>query len=100
MARRPAATRQKWVRFPPAFLSSLKCDGSAHDPPKVGDQVRFLAGTVARSAKEAAMHTTDWWQTFFNGLALDMWRAAVSPEQTRTEADYLQRTLAVPEKGK
>jgi SAM-dependent methyltransferase len=46
------------------------------------------------------MHTTDWWKTFFNGLALDMWRAAVSPEQTRTEADFLQRTLAVADQGK
>jgi SAM-dependent methyltransferase len=41
-----------------------------------------------------------WWQTFFSGLILDMWRAAMSPEQTRTEADFLQRVLAPPEKAK
>jgi SAM-dependent methyltransferase len=46
------------------------------------------------------MHTTDWWQTFFSGIALDFWRAAVPPEQTRTEADYLQRVLKAPDKGK
>jgi SAM-dependent methyltransferase len=46
------------------------------------------------------MHTTDWWQTFFSGITLDLWRAAVPPEQTRTEADYLRRVLAVPEKGR
>jgi SAM-dependent methyltransferase len=46
------------------------------------------------------MQSTDWWQTFFSGVVLDFWRAAVPVEQTRNEADFLQRVLAVPEKGR
>jgi len=36
------------------------------------------------------------WQTdFFRGIALDMWRRAVTPEQTRAEADFLERVLRI-----
>ncbi len=35
----------------------------------------------------------DWYRTFFRGLALDLWRAAVPPEVTRAEADLLAREL-------
>jgi SAM-dependent methyltransferase len=35
-----------------------------------------------------------WQVEFFRGVALDMWRRAVSAEQTRTEADFLERVLA------
>lgn len=38
----------------------------------------------------------NWYETFFHGLAVDLWINAVSPEQTRTEADFLQETLAAP----
>jgi SAM-dependent methyltransferase len=38
---------------------------------------------------------TEWWREFFAGLAVDMWRIAVSPEQTRKEADFIQRVLRV-----
>jgi SAM-dependent methyltransferase len=38
------------------------------------------------------MHT-NWWENFFHGVALDFWRAAVSEEQTRAEADFIQRQL-------
>src|SRR5262249_53622725 len=49
----------------------------------------------------AGMSTpSDWWQTFFTGVALDLWRAAVTPEQTKAETDYIQRTLKVPPRGK
>ena len=36
---------------------------------------------------------TNWWEDFFNGIALDFWRAAVTEEQTRAEADFIQRLL-------
>jgi SAM-dependent methyltransferase len=35
-----------------------------------------------------------WYETFFQGIALDFWRQAVSPQQTRAEADFLERELA------
>ena len=35
----------------------------------------------------------NWWENFFHGVALDFWRAAVSEEQTRAEADFIQKQL-------
>ncbi len=34
-----------------------------------------------------------WYSDFFSGIVVEMWRDAVSPEQTRREADYLVRAL-------
>ncbi len=36
---------------------------------------------------------TNWWKNFFHGVALDFWRAVVSNEQTRAEADFIQKHL-------
>jgi SAM-dependent methyltransferase len=36
---------------------------------------------------------TEWWKNFFTGLTLDLWRAAMTEEQTRTEADFIEKTL-------
>ncbi len=36
---------------------------------------------------------SNWQVDFFRGVALDMWRRAMSPEQTRAEADFLERVL-------
>jgi SAM-dependent methyltransferase len=36
---------------------------------------------------------TNWWENFFYGIALDFWRAAVSDEQTRAEAEFIQKQL-------
>ncbi len=36
---------------------------------------------------------TNWWENFFHGVALDFWRAVVSDEQTRAEADFIQKQL-------
>ena len=36
---------------------------------------------------------TNWFENFFHGVANEMWRRAVSPEQTRIEADYIAKTL-------
>jgi SAM-dependent methyltransferase len=41
-----------------------------------------------------------WWESFFHGVALDFWRAAISDEQTRAEADFLQKQLQLPPGGK
>ena len=38
---------------------------------------------------------TNWYENFFHGIALDFWRMAASPEQTRREADFLERALSV-----
>jgi SAM-dependent methyltransferase len=39
---------------------------------------------------------SNWWENFFEGVAVDMWLRALSPEHTDREADSLVRTLAVP----
>ena len=38
---------------------------------------------------------TNWWENFFHGVALDFWRAAISEEQTRAEADFIQKQLCL-----
>ena len=39
---------------------------------------------------------SNWWETFFEGVAVDMWLQALSPEHTGHEAESLARMLAVP----
>src|SRR4051812_39531786 len=34
-----------------------------------------------------------WYQSFFSGVIVDMWRDAASPEQTRLEVDFLEKNL-------
>jgi len=38
----------------------------------------------------------NWWQSFFQGVAVDMWLEALPPEHTAREADGLAQALAVP----
>ncbi len=43
--------------------------------------------------------SSHWYQNFFHGIALDMWRRAVTPEQTREEVDFLTQELAIDPGG-
>jgi len=43
---------------------------------------------------------TNWWENFFHGVALDFWRAAVSDEQTRAEADFIEKQLRLAAKAR
>jgi SAM-dependent methyltransferase len=45
------------------------------------------------------MHT-NWWENFFHGVALDFWRAAVSAEQTRADADFIAKQLRLAANAK
>src|SRR5438270_245314 len=36
-----------------------------------------------------------WYQSFFSGLMVDMWLQATTDEQTRTEADFVEKSLQV-----
>ena len=36
---------------------------------------------------------SDWYENFFHGVSLDLWRKAISPEQTKREADFLVKVL-------
>jgi len=36
---------------------------------------------------------TNWYENFFSGLALDLWRKAISPRQTTAEADFISDRL-------
>lgn len=36
-----------------------------------------------------------WYESFFQGIVVEMWRKAAPPEQTRLEADFLRRALKV-----
>ena len=35
----------------------------------------------------------DWWKQFFSGLAVSFWRAALPPEATKADVDYLWKNL-------
>ena len=37
----------------------------------------------------------NWFETFFDGLAAEMWRRAIPPEQTLREAEFLERHLSL-----
>jgi SAM-dependent methyltransferase len=37
----------------------------------------------------------NWFETFFEGLAVDLWRSAITPEQTAREVAFLQRHLGL-----
>jgi len=37
-----------------------------------------------------------WYENFFQGLALELWRNAVTPQQTSAEADFIQQAIAAP----
>lgn len=39
------------------------------------------------------MQRAEWWKDFFSGLAIDMWRQTCTEEQTRSEADFIQRMV-------
>jgi SAM-dependent methyltransferase len=43
---------------------------------------------------------SNWWEDFFQGIALDFWSAVVNPEQTNAEADFIQRHLQLPAGGR
>jgi SAM-dependent methyltransferase len=34
-----------------------------------------------------------WWRTFFQGVSLDLWKSFTTPELTRTETDFIVKTL-------
>lgn len=39
----------------------------------------------------------DWWKDFFSGLAAELWRAVTTEQQTRAEADLIEKQLrAIP----
>ncbi len=38
---------------------------------------------------------TNWWQTFFSGLIVDSWLQMIGEEQTKGEAEFIQRELGV-----
>ena len=46
-----------------------------------------------RSAGGSSTHKKDWWKDFFSGLAVDMWRRALTEEHSVMEADFIQRTI-------
>ncbi|HEV7683759.1 MAG TPA: class I SAM-dependent methyltransferase [Pyrinomonadaceae bacterium] len=44
--------------------------------------------------------TINWWENFFHGVALDFWRAAVTAEHTRAEADFIAKQLQLSNAAK
>src|SRR5262245_49903922 len=42
----------------------------------------------------------EWYESFFSPLALEFWRAVVSPESTRDEVDFVERALGLGRPGR
>jgi len=42
----------------------------------------------------------DWYRSFFQGIALDMWRNAMTVEMTEADASFLETSLQVPPGGR
>jgi ubiquinone/menaquinone biosynthesis C-methylase UbiE len=40
--------------------------------------------------------STEWWQTFFSGIVLDMWQQAIPEVCTRVEAEFISSLLHLP----
>jgi len=40
--------------------------------------------------------SSEWWETFFSGIVLDMWQLAVPEEYTRAEAKFIGALLQLP----
>src|SRR6516225_8972777 len=38
----------------------------------------------------------EWWRTFFSGTSVQMWLQATAEEQTKQEADFIQKMLQDP----
>src|SRR5689334_5954588 len=36
---------------------------------------------------------SNWYEDFFHGLALELWRKAIAPEQTKAEGDFIANHL-------
>src|SRR5258705_25766 len=47
-----------------------------------------------------ADRTENWWESFFHGVALDFWRAAIPAELTRAEADFIAKQLQLTNSAK
>lgn len=50
---------------------------------------------AARQWRTIVNVPSNWWESFFEGVVIDMWLQAVSSEQTSREADGLERMLGV-----
>jgi SAM-dependent methyltransferase len=46
------------------------------------------------------MKKSEWWKHFFSGLAVELWRHAVTPEQTQAEADFITKMLRLEPSAK
>jgi SAM-dependent methyltransferase len=42
----------------------------------------------------------DWWRTSFEGLAVECWLRATSEQQTHDEAEFIEKNLRLPSKGR
>src|SRR5437016_5021851 len=43
---------------------------------------------------------SDWWRQFFSGVVVDLWLRVPTEEQTRGEADFIEKVLQLPPEGR
>src|SRR3990170_3997791 len=82
-------------------MGALRCESAREAPSLIRVPLRLHSRRSywcwVSSVRDAAEHPDvvdpKWYESFFQGIALEMWRKAVSPEQTRLEVDFLERVL-------
>lgn len=52
------------------------------------------------SVEHTAHVSSEWYQTFFDGVVVDMWRRATPQERTQAEVEFLERSLALEPKAR
>jgi SAM-dependent methyltransferase len=72
------------------FLSSRQLGGQM----TAARWTRTTVNNPATGTRQPGGHVTArWYENFFQGIALEVWRKTATPEQTRAEVDCLERVL-------
>src|SRR5260370_23992011 len=78
----PLARAASWRRRDPVHLRPLGHAARGLNPIPLEDAPMSVA--------------TDWYRTFFRGVAVDLWLRCTTDDQTRAEADFLEKALSPP----
>jgi SAM-dependent methyltransferase len=57
--------------------------------------LQYRAASTCVNKGKALNAQSDWWRTFFSGLAVELWLGATPDEMTRAEVDFAEKMLGV-----
>jgi SAM-dependent methyltransferase len=59
-----------------------------------------MLGAIVSAEKAKVAKASEWYEEFFQGLSLELWRRAIPIEQTEEEVAFLLETLSAPQGSK